>query len=214
MVAYQTESDLLTLLRRHYARGGDEGRTLLHELRHAAADIDVTEIQIKICPLSSPHSTLAVQALCEPSPRPKQSSQDLVLRCASPSTAADRTSLSYTTAQTDDSARPIFRHLKPDIPVIHAQKADRNGNVLLSCPSSWNMPKRYRAFCRWIQDQLGRSDHEFGMRLTQLCSLGLHADVPGIHEKPFGHCLLNFMPARAATGVLLFIEPLHKIYYK
>jgi hypothetical protein len=67
MVAYQTESDLLTLLRPHYARSGDEGRTLLHELFHAAADIDVTdtEIQITICPLSSPHRTLAVQALCE-----------------------------------------------------------------------------------------------------------------------------------------------------
>ena len=67
MVAYQTESDLLTFLRPHYARSGDEGRTLLHELFHGAADIDVTdtEIQITICPLSSPHRTLAVQALCE-----------------------------------------------------------------------------------------------------------------------------------------------------
>ena len=66
MVAYQTESDLLTLLRPHYARSDDEGRTLLHEFFHAAADIDVTdtELLVTICPLSSPHRTLAVQALC------------------------------------------------------------------------------------------------------------------------------------------------------
>jgi len=67
MVAYQTESDLLALLKSHYARSDDEGRTLLHELFHAAADIDVTETELRvtICPLSSPHRTLAVQALCE-----------------------------------------------------------------------------------------------------------------------------------------------------
>jgi hypothetical protein len=67
MVAYQTESDLLAFLRPHYARSDDEGRTLLHELFHAAADIEVTdtELLVTICPLSSPHRTLAVQALCE-----------------------------------------------------------------------------------------------------------------------------------------------------
>jgi transposase len=67
MVAYQTESDLLALLRSHYARSDDEGRTLLHELFQAAADIDVTdtELRVTISPLSSPHRTLAVQALCE-----------------------------------------------------------------------------------------------------------------------------------------------------
>ncbi|MGD8318331.1 MAG: hypothetical protein PVH76_11310, partial [Myxococcales bacterium] len=32
MVAYQAESDLLALLRPHYARADQEGRTLLHEL--------------------------------------------------------------------------------------------------------------------------------------------------------------------------------------
>ena len=66
MVAYQTESDLLALLRPHYTRSDDEGRTLLHELFHAAADIEVneTELRVTIGPLSSPHRTLAVQALC------------------------------------------------------------------------------------------------------------------------------------------------------
>ncbi len=67
MVAYQTESDLLAFLSPHYARSDEEGRTLLHELFNAAADIDVTdtELRVTICPLSSPHRTLAVQALCE-----------------------------------------------------------------------------------------------------------------------------------------------------
>jgi transposase len=67
MLAYQTESDLLAFIRPHYARSEDEGRTLLHELFHAAADIEVTgpELRVTICPLSSPHRTLAVQALCE-----------------------------------------------------------------------------------------------------------------------------------------------------
>jgi DNA-binding CsgD family transcriptional regulator len=67
MVAFQAESDLLALLRPHYARSDDEGRTLLHELFRAAADIQVTETELRITlqPLSSPHRTLAVQALCD-----------------------------------------------------------------------------------------------------------------------------------------------------
>jgi DNA-binding CsgD family transcriptional regulator len=67
MVAFQAESDLLALLRPHYARSDDEGRTLLHELFRAAADIEVTETELRITfqPLSSPHRTQAVQALCE-----------------------------------------------------------------------------------------------------------------------------------------------------
>jgi DNA-binding CsgD family transcriptional regulator len=67
MVAFQAESDLLALLRPHYARSDDEGRTLLHELFRAAADIEVTEAELRVTlqPLSSPHRTLAVQALCD-----------------------------------------------------------------------------------------------------------------------------------------------------
>ena len=65
-LAYQAESDLLSALAPHYARTDDEGRTLLHELFRAAADIEVTgsELRITICPLSSPHRTLAVKSLC------------------------------------------------------------------------------------------------------------------------------------------------------
>ena len=44
-----------------------QGRTLLHELFRAAADIDVTDTELRVTlhPFSSPHRTLAVQALCE-----------------------------------------------------------------------------------------------------------------------------------------------------
>src|SRR5246127_870180 len=67
MVAYQAESDLLALLRPHYARAEQEGRTLLHELFAAAGDIRVcdSELHVTLAPLSSPHRTRAAQALCE-----------------------------------------------------------------------------------------------------------------------------------------------------
>ena len=67
MVAYQAESDLLALLRPHYARADQEGRTLLHELFATAGDMRVCdgELHITLAPLSAPHRTHAVQALCE-----------------------------------------------------------------------------------------------------------------------------------------------------
>src|SRR5437899_5913776 len=67
MVAYQVESDLLALLRPHYARADQEGRTLLHELFATAGEICVgeSELHITLAPLSSPHRTYAAQALCE-----------------------------------------------------------------------------------------------------------------------------------------------------
>lgn len=66
MVAHQAESDLLALLRPHYARADQEGRTLLHELFSTAGDIHVAdnELQITLAPLSSPHRTRAAEALC------------------------------------------------------------------------------------------------------------------------------------------------------
>jgi hypothetical protein len=68
MLAYQAESDLLGLLHPHYARVEQEGRTLLHEIFAAPADIRVTEdeLRVTLTALSSPHRTLAAQALCEP----------------------------------------------------------------------------------------------------------------------------------------------------
>lgn len=67
MIAYQAESDLLALLRPHYARADQEGRTLLHELFATAGEIRLgeSELHITLAPLSSPHRTHAAQALCE-----------------------------------------------------------------------------------------------------------------------------------------------------
>jgi hypothetical protein len=64
MVAYQAESDLLALLRPHYARVEQEGRTLLHELFATAGDVRVcdNQLHITLAPLSSPHVTKAAQA--------------------------------------------------------------------------------------------------------------------------------------------------------
>ena len=55
MVAYQAESDLLALLRPHYARVDQQGRSLLHELFATAGDIRVfdSELHITWAPLSS-----------------------------------------------------------------------------------------------------------------------------------------------------------------
>jgi prepilin-type processing-associated H-X9-DG protein len=68
MVAYQAESDLVSMLQPHYSRAEQEGRTLLHELFNASADIEVKgdELRVTLSPLSVPHRTLAVQALCQP----------------------------------------------------------------------------------------------------------------------------------------------------
>ena len=67
MVAYQAESDLLALLAPHYARTDEEGRTLLHELFRAPADLRVSdaELHLTLGSLSSPHRSFAVQAICE-----------------------------------------------------------------------------------------------------------------------------------------------------
>lgn len=66
MVAYQSESDLLALIRPHYARADDEGRTLVTSALQSAADIKVVggELNVTLAPLSSPHRSRAVAALC------------------------------------------------------------------------------------------------------------------------------------------------------
>ncbi|MBI4677514.1 MAG: helix-turn-helix domain-containing protein [Elusimicrobia bacterium] len=67
MVAYQAESDLLALLRPHYARADEEGRTLVTSALESAGDLEVGdgELRVMLAPLSSPHRSLAVAALCE-----------------------------------------------------------------------------------------------------------------------------------------------------
>jgi len=66
MVAYQAESDLVHLVASHYKRAADEGRTLVQSALMSAADLDVTadELRITLAPLSAPHRTRAIAALC------------------------------------------------------------------------------------------------------------------------------------------------------
>jgi hypothetical protein len=67
MVAYQAEGDLLRLIGPHYRRTEDEGRTLIQNALAAPGDIEVTdtELQVSLSPLTSPHRTHALAALCE-----------------------------------------------------------------------------------------------------------------------------------------------------
>jgi len=67
MVAYQTESDLLRLVAPHYRRADEEGRTLIQAALASAADLDVTETELRLtlAAQSSPHRTRAIAQLCE-----------------------------------------------------------------------------------------------------------------------------------------------------
>jgi hypothetical protein len=66
MVAYQVESDLFRLVTPHYPRAEDEGRTLIQSVLASAADIEVseTELRVLVAPLSSPHRTRVLATLC------------------------------------------------------------------------------------------------------------------------------------------------------
>ena len=66
MLAYQAESDLLRLVGPHYRRAGQEGRTLLQAALASAADLQVTdtELRLTLAAQSSPHRTRAIAALC------------------------------------------------------------------------------------------------------------------------------------------------------
>ncbi len=67
MVAYQAESTLLRIVASHYRRVNDEGRTLIQSALASAADIEVTdrELRVTLAPMSSAHRTRAIAALCE-----------------------------------------------------------------------------------------------------------------------------------------------------
>jgi len=68
MVAYQAESDLLALVRPHYARADQEGRTLVVSALQNPADVEVDEtkkeLRVMVLPLSSAHRTQAIAAMC------------------------------------------------------------------------------------------------------------------------------------------------------
>jgi transposase len=67
MIAYQTESDLVRLISPYYKRAEDEARTLIQTALNSAADVEVTdtELRITLAALSSAHRTRAIAALCE-----------------------------------------------------------------------------------------------------------------------------------------------------
>lgn len=67
MVAFQIESDLVEMIRPHYKRAEDEGRTLVQTILQDAADIEPAEgeLRITLAPLSSPHRSRVLQSLCE-----------------------------------------------------------------------------------------------------------------------------------------------------
>jgi transposase len=67
MLAYQAESDLLRLVAPHYRRAGQEGRTLLQSALASAADLQVTQTELRVilAPQSSPHRTRAIATLCD-----------------------------------------------------------------------------------------------------------------------------------------------------
>ncbi len=67
MVAYQAEGDLLRLVSPHYRRAEQEGRTLVQSVIASAGDIDVIdgELLVTLEPLSSPHKTEVLAALCQ-----------------------------------------------------------------------------------------------------------------------------------------------------
>jgi hypothetical protein len=66
LVAFQIESDLVELIRPHYARTDDEGRTLVQTALQSPATIEPTteDLRITLAPLSSSHRSQAVAALC------------------------------------------------------------------------------------------------------------------------------------------------------
>jgi transposase len=67
IVAYQAESELLRLVAPHYRRAGEEGRTLIQSALASAANLEVTqtELRVTLVPQSSPHRTRAIAMLCE-----------------------------------------------------------------------------------------------------------------------------------------------------
>jgi hypothetical protein len=66
MVAYQIESDLVELIRPHYKRVEEEGRTFIQAALQDAADLEPTKDQLRItlAPLSSPHRSRVLEILC------------------------------------------------------------------------------------------------------------------------------------------------------
>lgn len=66
MVAYQAESDLCRLVEPHYHRADDEARTLIQTALATSGDLEISgdTLTVSLDPLSSPHRTHALAAIC------------------------------------------------------------------------------------------------------------------------------------------------------
>jgi len=67
MTAYQIETELLEMLREHYLRTEDEGRTFLQAAFQSCGRLEVgpNELRVTLAAQSSPHRTRALAAVCE-----------------------------------------------------------------------------------------------------------------------------------------------------
>jgi hypothetical protein len=67
MTAYQIETELLGMLREHYPRTEDEGRTFLQAAFQSCGRLEVgaNELRVTLAEQSSPHRSRALAALCE-----------------------------------------------------------------------------------------------------------------------------------------------------
>lgn len=65
--AYNAETTLARMLRPHFARAQDEARTLAQEIYVTPGDIEVLgdRLEVRLEPLSAPHRTRALSALCD-----------------------------------------------------------------------------------------------------------------------------------------------------
>ena len=87
------------VIRPHYARANDEGRTLIQTALQSAATLasSDTELRVTLSPLSSPRRSQAVAALCDTLNKARPVCQAPTSACDSPSrdiqTDQNRTSL-------------------------------------------------------------------------------------------------------------------------
>jgi transposase len=67
MVAYQAESDLCRAVKPHYRRAADEARTLIQTALAASGDLTISDdtLTVSLDPLSAPHRTKALAAICD-----------------------------------------------------------------------------------------------------------------------------------------------------
>ena len=67
MTAYQIETELLEMLREHYLRTEEEGRTFLQAAFQSCGRLEVgaNELRVTLAAQSSPHRSRALAALCD-----------------------------------------------------------------------------------------------------------------------------------------------------